>query len=57
VDFLKYALMLQSQVQMQAEREREQLRRRKSFAKQVLLLPLTGGFSLLKYFRSLLRGE
>jgi hypothetical protein len=49
--------MLQSQVQMQREREREQLRKRSSLAKQILLLPLTGGFSLLKYFRSLLRGE
>jgi len=57
VDFLKYALMLQSQVRMQAEREREQLRKRSSFAKQILLAPVTGGFSLLKYFRSLLRGD
>ncbi len=56
VDFLKYAMMLQAQAKDQAEQERTRLRERSSLAKQVLLLPVTGGFSLLKYLRERLKG-
>lgn len=57
VDFMKYALMLQFQAKTQADYNRERVKARNSLIKQILLLPLTGGLSLFKYFRSLLRGE
>lgn len=57
VDFTKYALLLQFQMKTQAEKDREQVRTRNAIFKQILLLPLTGGLSLLKYFRARLRGQ
>jgi Double zinc ribbon len=57
VDFMKYAMMMQFELKKQSDQERAKLRNRSSIIKQILLLPITGGFSLLKFFRARLRGE
>ena len=57
VDFAKYAAMMVFQAQTQAQQSREKLRNRYSLIKQVILLPLTGGLSLLSFLRSLMRKE
>ncbi len=57
VDFIKYALVMQSQMEVQASRARDQARTRGALVKQALLLPLTGGLSLFKFVRTMLRGE
>ena len=57
VDFGKYAAMMVFKAKTDAQQEREQRKARSSILKQILLLPITGGLSLLKYFRSQLRGE
>jgi hypothetical protein len=55
VDFAKYAVMLQFQAQ--ADQERRRLQTRISILKHIVLLPVTGGLSLLKFLRERLRGE
>ncbi|MGE5327060.1 MAG: hypothetical protein ACM3NO_08465 [Deltaproteobacteria bacterium] len=57
IDFMKYAMTLQLEMKTKADQERARLRARSSIIKQILLLPITGGFSLLKYFRAKLGGE
>jgi hypothetical protein len=57
VDFAKYSAMLIFSAKDAAQRERERTRTRTSIIKQVLLLPITGGISLVKYLLGLLRGE
>ncbi|MGD0697139.1 MAG: zinc ribbon domain-containing protein [Terriglobia bacterium] len=57
VDFAKYAAMLHFQMKTESEQERARLKQHSAIYKQLLLAPLTGGLSLLKYFRSRLRGE
>ena len=57
VDFAKYLGMLQFQMKSEADQDRARRKNRSAIFKQILLLPITGGFSLLKYFRSRLRGE
>ena len=57
VDFAKYAAMLMFQAKTEANTRREQVKSRGEIIKQILLLPVTGGLSLFKYFRSRLRGE
>ena len=57
VDFAKYAMMLQFQLQSQAQRKHQRSKARTSIIKQVLLLPITGGLSLLGFLRSRFRGE
>lgn len=57
VDFAKYAAVLQFQAEAQAQKDRERLQRRSSILTQILLLPITGGLSLLKYFLSRIRNE
>jgi hypothetical protein len=57
VDFAKYATLLMFQVKDEAAKERERARTRASLAKQLVLLPITGGISLVKYLLSLLRGD
>lgn len=56
LDFMKYAMTLQYEMQAKADKDRARLRGRSSIFKQILLLPVTGGFSLLKYFREKFRG-
>jgi Double zinc ribbon len=57
VDFMKYAMTLHFQMKKESDQKRERLKTRSSIIKQIILLPITGGFSLLKFFRSRLRGE
>ena len=57
VDFVKYAAMMVFQAQTQAQKQREKSRTKNSIIKQVLLLPITGGLSLLGYLRSRARRE
>jgi hypothetical protein len=56
VDFAKYAVMLQFQMQSQAQQIRQRSKTRVSIVRQFLLLPITGGLSLLGFLRSRLRG-
>lgn len=42
--------MLIAQEQTRAEREHEKVREKAAGWKQLLLLPVNGGFSLVKYF-------
>jgi len=51
VDFAKYAAMLVFQAQGLAQSERAKTNERAGVVKQLILLPVTGGFSLIKYFR------
>jgi len=57
LDFSKYATALQFQARTQAELSRERLATRTGLIKQILLLPITGGLSLIKYVRSRLTGD
>jgi len=57
VDFAKYLTMMVFKAKDDAQQERDRVKTRSSLLKQILLLPVTGGFSLLKYIRSTLRGE
>ena len=57
VDFAKYAMLLQFQMQSQAEQSHQRSKARTSILKQILLLPITGGLSLLGFLRSRLRGQ
>ncbi len=50
VDFAKYAAMLVFQAKDSAQGEREKAQKRAGILKQILLLPITGGLSLIKYF-------
>jgi hypothetical protein len=56
VDFAKYAAMLVFKAKDDAKLVRDRSRARSSLLKQIILLPITGGLSLLKYFRSQFRG-
>jgi len=57
VDFAKYSAMLIFSAKETAERERERTRTRTSIVKQILLLPITGGYSLIKFLLTRMRGE
>ena len=57
VDFVKFLTMMQFQMVTDAKQERERVKSRSDIIKQVLLLPITGGFSLLKFLRKRLRGD
>ena len=57
VDFAKYAMMLQFQMQSEMQQSRQRTKVRTSIIKQILLLPITGGLSLLGYLRSRFRGD
>ena len=48
VDFAKFAAMLIAQEQSRVDREHEKIRGKAAAWKQLLLLPVTGGFSLVK---------
>jgi Double zinc ribbon len=52
VDFAKYAFMLVAQEQIRVDREHDQVRERAATWRQIILLPITGGFSLLRYLFS-----
>jgi hypothetical protein len=57
VDFAKYAAMLAFRARDQFRAERAKARGRAVIWKQVLLFPLTGGLSLIKYLAGRLRGD
>ena len=49
VDFMKYASLMIFQNKTQFQQERDRMKQRTSMVTQLLLLPITGGWSLLKY--------
>ena len=51
VDYMKYATMLIFQGQKAVQEERLRQKGRYQIFRQILLLPITGGWSLLKYLR------
>jgi hypothetical protein len=57
VDFAKYAAMLVFRAKDDAQLVRAKAKQRQGIWKQIILLPITGGFSLLKYFRDKAKGE
>lgn len=50
VNFLKYITAVVAAKQAEADQIHERIDRRTNVIKQVFLLPLTGGYSLIKYF-------
>jgi methionyl-tRNA synthetase len=52
VDFAKYLGVLLAQSKLESDRRRERVERRSAFFKQILLLPITGGLSLIRYLFS-----
>lgn len=57
LDFAKYAIATEFQMENQERSKRERRESRNELAKQVLAAPLTGGWSLVKYLRTTLRGD
>ncbi|MBI4164214.1 MAG: zinc ribbon domain-containing protein [Acidobacteria bacterium] len=57
VDFAKYAAMLVFKAQADSGLAKERARTRMGVVKQIVLLPITGGFSLVKYLLEYLRGQ
>jgi uncharacterized membrane protein YvbJ len=55
VDFAKYSALLVFTAQETASQARERTRARTSIVRQIILLPITGGISLVKYLLGLLR--
>jgi zinc-ribbon domain len=51
LDFAKYAAMLVFQGQATTMQVRQRKKRRSEIIRQILLLPITGGWSLLKYLK------
>lgn len=49
VDFAKYMTVMMVQTQAKAGKERARTRRRISFLREIVWLPITGGLSLLRY--------
>jgi hypothetical protein len=54
IDFLKYLAMMEFQMEAGMRKQRQRSRARSAILKQIVLLPLTGGYSLLKGIRSIL---
>jgi len=57
VDFAKYGAMMLLNVQSAAQAERERSRGRANAWRQTILIPLTGGLSLIKLLAGKLRGR
>ena|SRR5579863_4151947 len=57
LDFGKYVGVMQFQMEKESRQQRESAKTRNELVKQALLLPVTGGWSLMKYVRSALRGD
>lgn len=49
IDFAKYAAMLVTQEETRAAHQHDKVREHASVWKQIILLPVTGGYSLVKY--------
>jgi len=52
VDFLKYIGAVVAGKKAEADQIHDRIERRTAIIKQAFLLPITGGFSLVKYFRN-----
>jgi hypothetical protein len=50
VDFMKYVTAVVAAKKIEADQIHDRIERRTGIIKQVLLLPITGGFSLIKHF-------
>jgi hypothetical protein len=57
VDFAKYTAMLAFKAEQDTRRAREASRNRSGWIKQILLLPITGGISLVRFLLGRLKGE
>lgn len=57
LDFAKYAIATESQMENLERSNRERKESRNEIVKQALAVPLTGGWSLVRYLRTTLRGE
>lgn len=57
VDFAKYAAMMVFQAKDSAQLQRSKAKERSGIVKQILLLPITGGLSLIKYFAGRAKGD
>ena len=57
VDFAKYAAMMVFRAKDAVQAERQKSQEQAGIWKQVLLLPITGGLSLIKYFLGKAKGE
>jgi hypothetical protein len=57
VDFAKYAAMLVFSAKTEADGKREREKKKAAIWKQIVLLPITGGFSLIKFFLRKARGD
>ena len=57
VDFAKYAAMLVFKAQQDSGLAKDRARARMGIVKQIVLLPITGGISLVKYLLGQLRGD
>lgn len=54
VDFLKYVALVQFQMESTLRKDRERAKGRSALLRQIFLLPVTGGYSLIKYMKSVL---
>ena len=52
IDFAKYAFMLMAQEKTRITSEREKAVEKAAIWKQIILLPITGGYSLIRFFLS-----
>jgi hypothetical protein len=57
VDFAKYAAMLVFRAKDDAQLVRAKAKQRQGIWKQIILLPITGGLSLIKYFAGKAKGD
>jgi len=57
VDFAKYAAMLVFRAQDQAAAQRDRAQQKSALWRQLLLLPITGGLSLIKFLLGKARGN
>jgi hypothetical protein len=57
VDFAKYAAMLVFRARDSAQLDRAKAKGRAAIWKQILLFPITGGLSLIKFFVGRARDE
>jgi hypothetical protein len=57
VDFVKYGMARLAALQTDLAQQRERTRTRAALMKSVLFAPLTGGYSLISYWRNLRRDD
>jgi zinc ribbon protein len=57
VDFAKYALMIQAKARDEVDREIAQSRARTGLARSLMMFPINGGLTLVRYLRSRLLGD